>query len=260
MSLSCALLEAFGVEPGRVLSLAGGGGKTSLMYALAQAAGGRGWRVLTTTTTRIWPPGPDESPCLLLLDGLADRFGAIRKGLDEHAHVTVAEGRRPDGKLAGVPTAMVDELSAAALADLIVVEADGSAGHPLKAPRNDEPVFPRSSTDCVLIMGIDALGQPLQEEAVFRSSLASAITGLPPGSPVTVEAAVELLLGPRSLAAAAPGASRLIAFLNKVDSPADEPRAYALARALLARGEPRLTRVVVGSLRRLEAGFAVFEK
>jgi hypothetical protein len=77
---------------------------------------------------------------------------------------------------------------------------------------------------------------------------------------VTVDAAVELLVGPRSLAAPAPETSRLIAFLNRVDSPAEEPQAYALARALLGRGAPRLARVVVGSLRGVEAGFAVFDK
>lgn len=253
------LLSALPVERGAVVSLAGGGGKTRLMYALAGALTRQGRRVVTTTTTRIYPPAGDDSPALLLLEGCADALGAIRRQLDETALATVAHRRNPDGKLAGVPGALVDDWAAAGIAEAIIVEADGSAGRPLKAARDGEPVFPRSSTDCVLVMGIEALGRPLDETHVFRSALAREITGLPPGAPVTPDAAALLLLGPRGLARAAPARSRLTVFLNKVESPEQERQASALARALLERGEPRLIRVVLGSLKDAEAGFAVLE-
>ncbi len=254
------LLAAFGVEPGAVVSLAGGGGKTRLMYALARALASEGRRVLTTTTTRIYPPAADESPSLLLLQGSADPLGAIRQRLALTRHLTVAERLNPDGKLAGLPAALVDDLAAAALTDAIIVEADGSAGRSLKAARDGEPVFPRSSTHCVLVMGMDALGMPLDEPWVFRSALASEITGVAQGTPVTAEAIAELLLGPRGLAARAPDASRLAVFLNKVESPEQETHAYELARLLLARAPARLARAVVGSLERGQAGFTLFEK
>lgn len=255
-----SLLEAFDLRPGRVLSLAGGGGKTSLMYALARAVLGCGQRALTTTTTRIFPPGPGDSPALLVLEEHPDGRRAIALLLAEYGHVTVAQRRTPDGKLAGIPCALVDELAASGLAEVIIVEADGSAGRPLKAARDGEPVFAPSSTDCVLVMGADALGSPLEETHVFRSALASEITGLAPGAPVTLEAAVALLIGPRGLGRGAPPASRLVVFLNKVEGPAQEPDVHALASMLLAQSESPLCRVVMGSLRQAEQGFTVFER
>ena len=43
-------------EKGHVVSLIGGGGKTTLLYALSAYCTAKGWRVLTTTTTHIRKP------------------------------------------------------------------------------------------------------------------------------------------------------------------------------------------------------------
>lgn len=254
------LVSAFAIGRGHAVSLAGGGGKTSLMYLLARALTDRGWRVVTTTTTRIYPPTESESPSLVLLDEVPDGLAAVRQRLAKAAHVTVAARRNPDGKLAGISPAAVDRLAAAGLADVIVVEADGSAGRPLKAAGHGEPVYPASTTHCLLVIGADALGVPLDEATVFRSVLAAEISGLALGAPVTAETVAALLLGPRGLAAPAPSASRLAVFVNKVEDPGREAVASHLALRLLKAGAPRLERVVVGSLWRADAGFRVFER
>lgn len=260
MIVARSLLDAFAFGRGCVIALAGGGGKTSLMWALARAFAGQGRRVLTTTTTRIRPPGRDESPALVLLEREADAVAAIRRALAASLHVTAALRGGMEGKLAGLDSLTVDEIAAAGIADAIVAEADGSAGRPLKAAREGEPVFPRSTTDCVLVVGADALGAPLDERWVFRSALAVEITGLAPGTPVDVDSTVALLVGPRGLARPAPPRSRIVVFVNKVESAMDEARSQDLARALLAHAEPRLARVVAGSLRSDADRLAVFEK
>lgn len=43
-------------EKGHVVSLVGGGGKTTLLYALSAYCAAKGWRVLTSTTTHIRKP------------------------------------------------------------------------------------------------------------------------------------------------------------------------------------------------------------
>lgn len=43
-------------EKGHVVSLVGGGGKTTLLYALSAHCAAKGWRVLTSTTTHIRKP------------------------------------------------------------------------------------------------------------------------------------------------------------------------------------------------------------
>jgi probable selenium-dependent hydroxylase accessory protein YqeC len=255
-----SLLDAFPAEPGSVLALAGGGGKTSLMWSLARALSARGRRVLSTTTTRIYPPGPDESPTLLLLEEALDGLDAVRRRLASAPHCTVAARPTPDGKLQGVPPTLVDEAAAARLAEVVIVEADGSASRPLKAAREGEPVFPASTTHAILLMGIEALGAPLDEARVFRSALAAEITGLALGAPVTPEAAAALLLGPRGLARDAPRACRLLVYVNKVESPEQEERAQALVPVLFEQREPRLVRVVLGSLTQGHRGFAVWDR
>ncbi|MCD4678214.1 MAG: hypothetical protein K8S18_19810, partial [Desulfobacula sp.] len=45
-----------------VISLIGAGGKTSLMFCLAKELENSGKTVLTTTTTKIFMPTPDQSP------------------------------------------------------------------------------------------------------------------------------------------------------------------------------------------------------
>jgi probable selenium-dependent hydroxylase accessory protein YqeC len=192
-----------------------------------------------------------------VLEESADGERALPHLLAEHGHVTLARRRNPDGKLAGIRPSLVDALAAARVVEVIVVEADGSAGRPLKAAREGEPVWPSSSTHSVLVTGVDALGAPLDEAHVFRSALAAEITGLSPGAPVGEETAARLLLGPRGLAAGAPPRSRLLVFVNKVESPAQEASALALSQALLRAGGSRLARVVVGSLRDSRAGFTI---
>ena len=46
----------FLTEKGHIVSLVGGGGKTTLMYAMAAHCARKNWRVLVTTTTHIMQP------------------------------------------------------------------------------------------------------------------------------------------------------------------------------------------------------------
>ena len=56
---------SFLAEKGHIVSLIGGGGKTTLLYAMAAHCARKGWRVLVTTTTHIRQPAacyaPDEA-------------------------------------------------------------------------------------------------------------------------------------------------------------------------------------------------------
>ena len=64
--------------------------------------------------------------------------------------------------------------------DLVLVEADGAKGRPLKYPAAHEPVIPPCSGRTVVVAGLDALGRTIAE-AVFRSELFIRATGLSPG-------------------------------------------------------------------------------
>ena len=47
--------------------------------------------------------------------------------------------------------------------DVILIEADGSHGLPLKYPRNNEPVVDKDSNEIILITSLKGLGKPVQD-------------------------------------------------------------------------------------------------
>ena len=64
-------------EKGHVVSLIGGGGKTTLLYALSAYCTAKGWRVLTATTTHIRKPV--NVPWIAVNEEEKDRVGECRK-------------------------------------------------------------------------------------------------------------------------------------------------------------------------------------
>lgn len=166
-----------------MVSLVGAGGKTSLMFALALEAAQR-WgpeRVLVTTTTRIYEPSPRDLPPLgrpaarfpdrptlgtFLTGSLAHAAAAAGRGallvlgtqLLPAASTKGASRGSERRKVEGVPPEWVDQLGRSLPGLLVLVEADGAAGHPLKAPAEHEPVLPGSTSLVLAVAGIDAVG------------------------------------------------------------------------------------------------------
>ena len=201
------LAELLGVRPG-VTALAGGGGKTAMMYTLAQELAARG-TVICTTTTHILLP--DHLPVLERVD---------REVLERRR--CVCTGRpAPEGKLAA-PVQTIEEL--AALADCVLVEADGSRGLPVKAHLSHEPAIPEAAALTVVLTGASGFGHPIRE-AVHRWERFCQLTGASPEEPVTAEGLAALLM--------AEGFGDLI-FVNQAETPERLSEAERLA-ALLDR-------------------------
>jgi probable selenium-dependent hydroxylase accessory protein YqeC len=130
--------------------------------------------------------------------------------------------------------------------DHIIVEADGAARLPLKAPNQTEPVIPSKASLVVAVVGLDSLGVELSTDHVFRPHIVSQLTGLPLGEKVTVEVIAELIVHPRGMAKGVPPQSIIIPFLNKVDIPDGLKKGRALARRILEKRHPQINRVVLG--------------
>lgn len=203
-----------------VLSLTGGGGKTSIMFHLARLLAQSGKRVLTTTTTRIFAPTPEQSETVLV-DG--DPQVVLRLAsacLKYSSHVTAAATSLPDsGKLKGFGPEDINAFEKSGLFDWILVEADGAAGRSLKAPAEHEPVIPSSTTVLIAVAGLDVLGKPLTEDYVFRSGLAAKLVGQAGGETVTGPLLANFFTHPAGLFKDASAVSRRFIFLNKADNP-----------------------------------------
>lgn len=256
------LREAFDILSGEVISLVGGGGKTTLMFALARELVIPGKVVITTTTTKIFPPDSTDSPCLLISgdDGEIIDF-VVREG-PRVGHVTIAnEVDLAPGKLRGVSTELIARLSEMESVTTIIVEADGAAHRSLKAPNIDyEPVIPSNSSLVIPVVGIDVLGCEMREEFVFRSEIASRLTGLAEGDIVSAAAIAAVITCPEGIAWNSPGDARIIPFINKVDGDHLLPGARAVAAEILKRPSIAIGRVVLGHAKHHPAVVEVVSK
>jgi probable selenium-dependent hydroxylase accessory protein YqeC len=130
------------------------------------------------------------------------------------SQVVTVIGEPHADKLIGVnPDVVTDFIR---LADSVLVEADGARTRSLKAPAPYEPVWPRSTSLAVAVVGIDAVGAPLAEEYIHRPDRVSAITGLALGQPVTPAVVAECVTHPEGLFARVPPHARRVLLINKV--------------------------------------------
>jgi probable selenium-dependent hydroxylase accessory protein YqeC len=244
------LAEAFPIGKKEMISLVGAGGKTALLYALGRELSSPGCGVILTTTTKILEPAPSPFLLQFLSDELGDMKKWVEENLHDHRSLLIARKRLPDGKLEGIFPEWAEEIFSMDGVSIIINEADGAAGRPLKAPRDGEPVIPKNTTLLVPLIGIEAMGCPLDEEKVFRSTIASRLLNLPIGSKVTEEAIVRLVM---EWIKSGPAGARIVPLINKVDLPGGLEKARTLARYLLSVDPTRIRRVILGQLQQSPA-------
>jgi len=246
------LREAFDIQPGEVISLVGAGGKTTLMFALARELILQKNLVITTTTTKIFPPSPTDTPFLLVSEDRKVIMDFILREGGKYGHITVVSKKtRSSGKLKGIDPELIQEICELNPETCMIVEADGAAGRPLKAPKIEhEPVIPRNSSLIVPVVGIDALGCPLKDEYVFRADIAARLSGTAFGKIVSQETIATLLTHPSGIAHGSPVQARILPFINKMDLEVSHDEGKSLAELILKAGHPQIGHVVLGQANR----------
>lgn len=149
-----------------ILSFAGGGGKTSYIRRLAWEGRERGLKVLVMTTTHMAEP---------------EHFAVFKRDLEmvrsmlEKESIAVAGRPVKDGKIAFWDKDFYKQ--AAALADIVLIEADGSKRLPVKVPGENEPVIPENSSVIICIYGLGAIGKQ-SDSCCFRLNQSEALLKL----------------------------------------------------------------------------------
>jgi probable selenium-dependent hydroxylase accessory protein YqeC len=213
------LIEALDIQlkDRLMLSLVGGGGKTTIMFRLAQELRARNKRVLVTTTTHIYNPDPSLYDCFFWWNDI--KKNVIELPHLEQASITVAaSGITGDTKLVGIGRECVDELYESNIFDAILVEADGAKGRPIKAPDAHEPVIPGLTSMLVGVIGMDCLGKPIDPAWVHRPRIFSALAGRDAGDIIDEDVIEKLVLSRDGLFKGCPGKAEKILFMNKADS------------------------------------------
>jgi probable selenium-dependent hydroxylase accessory protein YqeC len=213
-----------------MLSFVGGGGKTSLMFALATQLAARGNRVLVTTTTAIFHPDRDLWHYDRLVLG-RELFCCVP---EEGQLVVAAKAHDPvTQKLRGYSPEILAEIREKNSFDYILVEADGSRRLPVKAPADHEPVIPGGTDLMIGCIGLDCLGRPMDERTVHRPERFGAITGQRPGEPILADHLVMLVASDLGLFKNAGKHMGKMVVFNKADTPKLVQQGQALAERVL---------------------------
>lgn len=241
------LARALAIKSGDIVAFVGAGGKTRSMFRLADELVGEGYRVITTTTTRI---GQDELRFAPQRVGFGHGMRlpeSLPEQVEQHRHVFVFVKLEPNNKVRGVRPSWLDEnLAPATYFDILLVEADGSRRLPMKAPLPHEPAMPAAATIVVPVASLDALGQPLGEETIYGADMIHRLIGHPLGRPVTPQLMAAVLMHPQLGLKRVPPRARITPLLNKV-TPQILPLAREVAGYLLT--DANIERVLIGAVR-----------
>lgn len=188
------LSELLSIPPRAIIALVGAGGKTTTMYTLAHELAGQGQRVVTTTTTHIFIPRPDEAPRLLVETQLPRLLNALREGWQADRHLAAARAVSAGHKLQGLLPEHLPLLLQDGGADVVIVEADGARHLKIKAPAVYEPVLPAQVSMVLLLLSAEALNQPLSGDIAHRPAILADLAGIASGDLLTPAAVARLLL------------------------------------------------------------------
>lgn len=187
------------------VALVGGGGKTTMLWTLARQAREAGASVIVTTSTHMRP-----LTALPVIEGSAE--ADIAEELAQRGIVQVGFLTK-EGKLEGSPASLQFCRS---IADVILVEADGSRGLPLKVPASHEPQIPLESNGVIVLAGIDSLGVPLSQ-ICHRASLAAALLNCSVETPVSKAMMATLLTHREGGRKGVPAQAEFRVVINKKD-------------------------------------------
>ena len=201
----CDLLQI----PRGITCLIGGGGKTTALALLGRELSRRGTVILCTTThirpVAGFPLAPNSE-------------SGLRKTLARHSALCVGTPAE-EGKLTSpaIPMARLQ-----ALADYVLVEADGARHRPCKAHAPHEPVIPLETAFTLLLLGAEGFGRPISECA-HRPERYAPLALAGPEDRITPELAARVLLAEDLHDAV---------FINQMESPRQEAMARQLAALL----------------------------
>jgi probable selenium-dependent hydroxylase accessory protein YqeC len=190
--------------PRETVSLVGGGGKTTALFALGRQLDGS---VILTTTTKM---GSDRTGGYVPL--LSPTAAVLEVALERERRVLV--WKAIDGHRAlGFSGPDCDAWRR--LADHMVVEADGSRRRPFKAPAAHEPVVPSSTTLLVACVGAGAFGAPIVE-CCHRPDLVAGLIGCGVDDRLDPVGLARALLHAEGSLKHRPATARAVVLLNQV--------------------------------------------
>ena len=232
MGVVLKLHVALGISSGDVAAFVGAGGKSGAIIAISDELTQTGMKVVVAPTTKMLLSEADRIGPLVTSEDAGELRSKTEKALSEAPGVVAGSSMLSKNRVGGVDPDWVDDL--APLADVVLVEADGSRRRPIKGTADHEPAIPDAATLVVAVANVQALGTPVDEEHVHRPDVFSKLTGVEPGQSITPRA-FALALAQGSLARA-PQGTRIAVLITGVQPGRTMSNAAVITRELWRLG------------------------
>ena len=214
------LIKAFNIPDSKPQTIAfvGGGGKSTTMYRLAVELAEKQKRVLVTTTTMIFHPEFKNRPYNIFYTGSI--YSVLQNNLPGNGTITVAGSEiiAEGEKIKGFTSVEIKQIQTSGKFDVILVEADGARGKPIKAPAEYEPVIPLNTDIVAGVIGMDCLGTIINNKNVHRPEIFTKITGSSIGDILEIDMVNKLLKSPIGIFKGSSPKCRKIVIFNKSET------------------------------------------
>ncbi len=225
------------LPPGSIVSLVGGGGKTSALFSLARR---QDHPVIVTTTTKVGVNQIQAADIRLTPEAfLRDPERAVQRHV---VWVSDLNGEPGGQKVSGLRLPDAEKIAAAVknCGYSMIVEADGAHCSAIKAPADHEPVVPPQTDLVVACIGLSVLDRPADDSTVHRLPLFLKCTNAEPGAPIGADTILKLVRHPRGAFKGVPPGAEKILLLNQADNGPLVDRARSIGTEALTTGVDRV--------------------
>lgn len=234
------LNELFNIKSKDIISIVGAGGKTSLMFYLAEELR-QGNKVLVTTTTKIFMPDKEQYD-----------FFAIEEGNKFHIYdnnsygIYVLGGKvNEENKVEGISRNFLKSI--VSCFDYIFIESDGSKMKPIKGWNEWEPVIYEETTKTIGVLDIQVTGKRAKNNLVHRLDKFIELTSIEENEIITIAHLEKLITNKEGLFKN--GTGEKILYINKVESEEDLINAEKLSKSLFLNRRSQVDKVIIGSIK-----------
>lgn len=237
------------LTPPGIITITGGGGKTSLMYTLLAGLKAKGIKAVGATTTKIYIHDRHEK-AIIFAESDFECIQAVAQAnaIAKPAVICAGIDTFNSDKAVGIQPEWLDRISRDMADCLFIVEGDGSAGKSLKGYLPYEPVIPQTSKLVIPVIGLDAIGQIIDETVVHRALRFSELAGVRLGEVLTEEMVAKVIGHPDGYLHNTPLHAHIIPLLNKAETFGRLRSALAICREFASLHRGALDAVLIGSV------------
>jgi molybdenum cofactor cytidylyltransferase len=223
------LRQALRISDSACLALVGAGGKTTALFQLARELSPP---VIVSATTHLHVDQTKLADSHWTLERPQD-LDDLEKNL---RGVMLVSGPVNGDRTTGLDKETLSRLRAVCVCHSLplLIEADGSRQHPLKAPASHEPPIPDFVETVIVVAGLSGLGKPLTQEFVHRPEIFARLSSLAPTEAITSKALLRVLTHPAGGLKNIPEQARRLVLLNQAGTPELQSIGGKLAQDLLA--------------------------